>query len=215
MKRYRYYTLLILLMLVSLWGCECGGNLRIHNSTSHPLYAGVEAGMDVMIPAGQEHVFKVGTERQTILTGEIEKTVLLHMLGETYSIYDQWDGYIDTTYVTIKAGKTLSAYILPNRAGIKVINNSSDNILQADIYKCTNISNTRVAVLTGIDSGTSQFKRVDYTDPNTPFYYQVVLRMEDGNDYAYGDQTTVLHVDDVFTVTLNDPETTVKRGYSK
>ncbi|PKN79358.1 MAG: hypothetical protein CVU48_05590 [Candidatus Cloacimonetes bacterium HGW-Cloacimonetes-1] len=213
MKKNSFYIVAIILMVLSLSGCESGAKFRVYNNSSYPLYVGMMNGESVTIPAAEQYEFNIDTQTQSILTGEVKKTVLFNMVGETYNIWDDVeDAYTDTTYVTVKAGQTLSAYIHPNRASIKVINNSSVNILRADIYQNNFTSSMRVATLANINSGTSQFKRVDYATPTRNFYYQVNLIMEDGNIYTYGDQQNVLHVDRQYAVTLNDPEIT---RYSK
>ncbi len=216
MKTHYFYIVATILMIFSLTGCESGGKFRIYNNTSYPLYVEMLPGETVTIPAAQEYTYDIDTDTQSIFTGEVEKTFALRMIGETYHIWDEDELiYRDTTYVSVKAGQTLSAYIHPNRASIKVINNSSVNILQADVYQNSFISSMRVATMPNIASGTSQFQRVDYVTPTRNFYYQVTLIMEDGNIYTYGDEQNVLHKDEQYVVTLNDPEDPGKGHYSK
>ncbi len=198
---------LILTALLLITACESGGKFRVVNQTSHSLYLSLGEGDEVTIPGGEEHTFEVATAKQSIFNPDVEKEVPVRIIGETYHIYDEiLEVYTDSTTVSIKVGETLSAYILPNRASFKLINNSSQIVENVLLYKHNFVAGVIVGNLGQIDPGDFAFKRVDYATPSNNFYYYAVVQMENGSTLTYGDETNILLKDEQFLITITDPE---------
>ncbi|MGC9361487.1 MAG: hypothetical protein ACP5F3_01025 [Candidatus Syntrophosphaera sp.] len=206
MKKTAFY-LLLLAALIFLAACQSGGEFRVINRTSFPLYVALEDADEVAIPGGEEETFSVDTEGQHIFNPGVEKEVGVRMIGETYQIWDDYqEAYTDSTTVKIKVGETTSAFIDPNRAGFKVVNNSSQAIVSAQLYRHNFVASSFVADLGRIEPGEFKFLCVNYATPNNNFYYLAVLETEDEATHAFGDDTNVIQEDEQFLITLEDPQ---------
>lgn len=202
----RYTVILALLALLLLTACEKGGKFRVVNRTSHNLYTTVGDQAPITIPGGAEYTFSIDTPSQHFFTTNIEKEVPVRLVGETYHIYDDVEEmYVDTTTVVIKPGKTLSAYISPNRASIKIENNSSVVMNSAMLYKHNFINASVVGSIPALDPAAMTFRRVDYATANNNFYYYVSIEMADGRILQYGGEETVLQKGEQLLITLEDP----------
>ncbi len=213
MKTTYLYLILALISLLTLAGCESGGKFRVINRTSHNVYVTIEGQNEVLIPGSDtanevynEHIFNIDTENQSILTGTVKERVQAVIYGETFHMFNKdVNAFTDSTTLTINAGKTLNAFLSPNRASIKIINNSTKNITMAEVFKHNFTSDLKVGQLTNITSGSEDFLRVDFATPSASFYYYVVITLEDGTQYTYGDSQNILSVDSQFLILLEDP----------
>lgn len=206
MKKITFY-LLLLAALVFLAACQSGGEFRVINRTSFPLYIAVEDADEVIIPGGEEEIFSVDTEKQHIFNPGVEKEIGVRMIGETYQIWDDYeDAYTDSTTVKIKVGETTNAFIDPNRASFKVVNNSSQAIVSAQLFRHNFVASSFVADLGRIEPGQFKFLCVNYATPNNNFYYLAVLETEDEATHSFGDDTNIIQEDEQFLVSLEDPE---------
>jgi hypothetical protein len=195
-------------VLLLLSACESGGKFIVFNNSSYPVYTAVDSGPQVTIPAGGMHSFEIDTKTQSLFSGEVKRTVPVFLKGETYSMEDAYHEnlWTDNTTIIIYAGEVLQAYVNPNRACIKVTNNSSQTITEATIYKNAGVIPTPFAVITNILPGESKFQRVDYYTTSNQFFYQIELKTEDGNTYNYGDaSTTMLLKDEQYPIVFTDP----------
>ncbi|MBW6514762.1 MAG: hypothetical protein K0B87_08410 [Candidatus Syntrophosphaera sp.] len=200
-------TLTVLAVLLLLAACESGGKFRVVNRTSFPLYATIGAQDEVTIPGGEEHTWEISTDKQHIFNPGVEKVVPVSIIGETYHTYDEGEeSYTDSTTVTIKVGQTLSAYISPNRASFKVVNNSSQGVQRVLLYKHNFVAASFVEDLGSLTPGEMKFLRVDYATANNNFYYYATVEMADNTVLTYGGDTTILEKDQQFLITLTDPE---------
>jgi len=208
MKRALSWLLVGMIFLLTC-SCKSGANFTVHNQCAHPAYASVNRGDLVTIPPYQTHVFYIDTDSQNLFTGSVFRTVPVTLYGETYAmiLQDSPVTYTDSTTIKVQAGRTLNAYLNPNRACVKVVNNSSRQIERAEIWKHTSLSHSRVSSLVNISAGSSAFQRVDYATPNNQFYYQVELYFAgELEPLVYGDVNNILNKDEQFVVTYNDPE---------
>ncbi len=209
MKKLIYCLALVALLLL-LAACESGGDFRVVNRTHYPLYVTLEGESEVTIPGNSEWTFNVDTPRQHIFNPDAQEEVALRMVGETYQIWDDLEeAYTDSTAVTIKAGETLSAYINPNRASFKVVNNSSLGVQKIELYKHNFVAAQYMGDLGALAPGASRFLRVGYVTPGNDFYYYyAILTMADENEtqYTFGGPDTILNNDEQFLITLTDPE---------
>ncbi len=206
MKKKALYPLL-LAALIFLAACQSGGEFRVINRTSFPLYVAVEDADKVAIPGGEEETFSVDTEDQHIFNPGVEKEVAVRMIGETYQIWDDYEeAWTDSTSVRIKVGETANAFIDPNRASFKVVNNSSQAIVSAQLFRHNFVASSFVADLGRIEPGDFKFLCVNYATPNNNFYYLAVLETEDEATHSFGNETNVIQEDEQFLITLEDPE---------
>ncbi len=191
--------------LLLLTACESSAVFRVVNVSSYPAYARVEDGSQVTIPAGATYDFDIDTDTQSIFTGEVTKDVKVWLVGETYNLFDPDTGrFVDSTWITVSAGKTLSAYLNPNRASVKITNQSSQNIVSADIWQHGAINHLQMGTFANIEPGESRFLRVPYPTGTASFYYDVTLVAENGANYTYGNSSNVLGKDQQFHVIFTD-----------
>jgi len=203
----KIYLPILLLLLLILAGCESGAKFRVVNRSNYNLYVQVENDAEVVIPGLGEHSWDIETDTEHFFTGHVEKEVRVRMVGETYHIFDEYEEeYTDTTLVVLRAGETRNAFITPNRASVNIVNQSSQAMTGAVIYKHNFINATTIAVLGELLPGAFTFRRVDYATPTNNFYYYVQIQMADGSVYEYGGPETVLDKDQQLLITLSDPE---------
>ncbi|MCB5251979.1 MAG: hypothetical protein RBR69_07040 [Candidatus Cloacimonadaceae bacterium] len=206
MKKLIYFVLLgSVLLLMS--ACESDGNFNVINRTSYPIYTSVEGGNIVTVPAGENHVFEVETGKQSFLTGEVSKRVPVYLVGETFSLHDKdLNEYVDNTIVTIKAGKTTNAYLAPNRASIKIVNNREERISRVQISQVSPTTNIIVGTIEDIPAGASHWKRVKYATLQDNFIYRLEIWL-DGVEYPVNlDAPAVLGKDEQWLVNVDPPE---------
>ncbi len=205
-------TLLIGLMII-LSGCESGGDFQVINRTSHNVYVTLEGKETVVIPGSDvegeiysTHTFEIDTDTQSFLTGVVKERIQALILGETFSMYNRdTQAFTDSTTLTIKAGKSLKAYISPNRASIKIVNNSTRDVRMAEVYKHNFTSDLKIGHMEDILQNTERFLRVDYATPSNSFYYYVIITMEDGEQYTWGNAQNILTLDEQFLIEIEDP----------
>lgn len=200
MKNLVYFALLGLLLL-GLSACESGGKIVLKNQTSFPAYASVDGADEVTIAAGESRSFEVETETQSFFTGEVERRVKVKVIGETFSLFDDYEEqFVDSTLVSVKAGKTTSAYLNPNMASIKVTNQRSLPVAYVEVWQHTALNQFRLDILENITTGTFKFMRVPYGN----YYYKVNIMMQNGELLVYGGPGTILGNDQQFHITLVD-----------
>lgn len=214
MKTRLLTGLILAAMLLLLSACESGGKLRIINRSSYPVYVSVDDGSEMVIAAGGVRNYEIETDTQSILTGTVEEEVRVRLVGETYQIYNEFTHtYVDTTLVYLKAGQTLPVYIDPNRASIKIFNNSlADTISNVEVYRHNFINPTRIGNLGEILPGGSVFFHVNPSVPTnsavlpwiptpaTNYYYYIKVILNDGTSYLYGGETNILYKDQQYLV---------------
>lgn len=203
MKNLIYFILLGSLLLL-LGACESGGKFNMVNETSFPIYASVEDGATVTIPAQEHRVFEIDTDSQSFLTGEVKRKIPVHVKGETFSLFDKYENkFVDSTFVTIKAGKTTNVFMKPNRASIKIINERPETIYLVEISLISPTTDYIVATL-DIDIPSEEIfcYRVKPATLQDNFTYKATVYLEGlenpQNFYASGvlgnDEQWVLHV---------------------
>lgn len=206
MKNLIYFILLGGVLLL-LGACQSGGEFNMINRTSFPVYASVDGQDVVTIPAQTNRVFKVDTDSQSFLTGEVKRTVPVHVKGETFSLYDEHENrYVDDTRVTIKAGKTTNAYMDPNRASIKIVNNRAQKITLAEISQISPTTEAIEAILGDIPAGTTYWQRVKYATPQDTFTYKVEIWLEGMHDSEIHYSPTALGNDEQWVILLDAPD---------
>lgn len=198
---------LLLVIIFMAGGCKDGASIRVVNRSDHNLYVQVENGSEVVIPGQGEHNWDIDTDTESFLSGHVEKDVTVRIVGETYHIFDEWEEvYTDSAQMVLRAGETRNVYINPNRASIKIVNQSSQAMNGAVLYRHNFVNASTVAVLGELQPGELIFKRVDYATPTTQFYYYAIVQMADGTVYEFGGPDSVLDKDQQLLITLEDPE---------
>ncbi|MCB5265206.1 MAG: hypothetical protein LHW41_03050 [Candidatus Cloacimonetes bacterium] len=207
MKKLIYFILLGSLLLL-LGACESGGKFNMVNETSFPIYASVHGGPIVTIPAQENREFKIDTDSQSFLTGEVSRTVAVKVKGETFSLFDDYENKdVDSTYVTIRAGKTTHAFLKPNKASIKILNERPEKISLVEIRHISPSTDYVVATLDiDILSGESFWYRVKPATLQDNYTYQVVLYLEGLEDPLVYSTTTVLGIDEQWVIHVEPPE---------
>lgn len=204
MKKILFFTLAITLLLL-FSACESGGKFEVHNRTSHPVWTAVQAGDFVEVPAGDSHVFKVDTETQSFLTGEVSKKIKVRVLGKTFSLVDRSEEvpvYTDSTYTKVKAGKTTHAYLSPNRACIQITNLRNTTMDRAEIWQHRSNSQMLVGTLSDIPAGETKWIRVDPNTLDSSFYYRIHVLMENGDVFPFGGPEVVLGSDELYQIDI-------------
>ncbi|MBM4402767.1 MAG: hypothetical protein FJ042_00015 [Candidatus Cloacimonetes bacterium] len=195
------YLLLIMAVAIILAACESGGKIRVINRTDYPMYASVDREQTIVIPGDSEHVFEIDTDTQTFYSGEVKKQAWLKLIGETYTIFDHFEEvYVDSTQITVRAGKTLNVFLDANRASVKILNSSDLNIVRAEIYQDFGAYDQVVGLLENIAPGEERFLRVNYATPTSQFFYRVRIMDENNLVYNYGGNQTILTVGQQFLV---------------
>ncbi len=204
MKKLAYIAV-IGAALFLLAACESGGDFNIVNRCSYPVYTKVDQSPMVTIPAGESHVFQIDTDTQNFLTGEVKRRVPVYIVGETFSLQDTEENvFTDSTRVTIRAGKTTNAYLSPNRASIKIVNNLDETISEVEIWEIKYNSQRLIITLSEIFAGESVWRRVAPATPQSNFSYRAMVWLEGAeNPLEFGDNQTVLGVDEQWLLTLD------------
>ncbi len=205
MKRHNLIFCVLVAIIFLAAGCEKGGEIRITNRTSYPLHITLYD-EEYTLPTQQTRVFEIDNETQTPFSGEIRKNVKLGLIGETYQIFDDYElTWIDSTYVQVKAGETTTIFVDPNRAGLKVINQSDFKINRILAYRVYPL-NTQITIYdVAIAPGGTWFRPVEYATPSNMFYNVVLVILEDETSLQYGSPQTVLEVDEQFVITVQNP----------
>lgn len=201
MRTYLSYTLLAAILIL-LSACESGAKFTVHNTCAYPVYVTVDSGAEVIINANSIRSIDIDTHTQGLFTGTVKRTVPVKIIGETYSLEDKINNlWTDNTSITVEAGQELQAYLKPNRASIKVLNNTDSKIREVWVYKNDGIIPNLYTTISDIEPGESKFKRVDYYTPSNPFFYQLHVFFEGSSEpLIYGDASTILNKDQQFYI---------------
>jgi hypothetical protein len=200
--------LVVLATVLMLTGCEKDGAIRIINRTSHNVYAGI-LGQNYTIPGDSSLKVHVTTGTQGPFDSSVGRYVELYLQGETYQIWNP-DSlvFVDKTTVWVNAGNTTSAYLDPNRACVKVINQTTANIKRIIVQRNTAMATQTVTYELDpmLAPGGAWYKQQVPADLLNPYYYLVQVIFEDDTTLTYGDSTNILHSDDEFLIHVLPPE---------
>jgi len=203
----RFIGLLLLLLLACLLitGCETGGKLKIFNRTSYPVYAGIHGEL-YTIGADSSFVLEFATPTESIFNPDTGLDVDMYLAGETYQIWDAFlEAYVDSAFVRINTGETTRVYVDPNRAGIKVINQSQQYIKRIIVQKNTLSTSTTFSYDVFMAPGDVWQKPVQPATNTDSFFYIVQIVFENDTIFSYGNTQNILYVDEQFLVTVLQP----------
>jgi len=207
--RKRLFQLLLLLILTAggliSSGCEKDGKIRIVNRTSFPLHAVVMDVAYTIAPDGVKTI-DVTTGTQTPFSGDVGKYVQVSLLGETFQIWDDYlNHYVDSTYVWVNAGKTTGVYTLPNRASVKVKNQSGQKIKRVIIQRNTTLTSNTDTYDIDLPSGSEWFKPIPFATEENSFYLIVQVVYDDDTSEIFGNEQTIMGLDEQFLIDLLPP----------
>lgn len=199
--------LMITVVIISIVssGCEKNGKIKIINQTAHALYAEVLDNNYVLSDSSTKTI-DVTTGRKDPFTGDVGKWVRVTLKGETYQIWDGFlDRYVDSTYVWVSAGKTVSIYTRPNRASVKVKNQSGKHIKRIIIRKNTNLTTIRDTYNVDLPNGNEWHQPIQYSDSDNVFYVTVQVDFDDDSSKLYGDPQSIYGLDKQFLIEVLPP----------
>ncbi len=202
--RHRIFLCILLTILATMClistGCEKNGKIRIANRTSYPLYA-VVLDTPYTIAPGSDRKINVTTETQYPFTNDVGKYVRVSLQGETYQIWDDYlSRYVDSTYVWVNAGKTTSIYTMPNRASVKVKNQSGLHIKRVIVRRVASQNTITDNYEVDLDNGESWYKAIPFATTGYNFYLTAQVVFDDNSMQSYGNQQTIMHVDEQFLI---------------
>ncbi|MFB3844605.1 MAG: hypothetical protein ACE14O_02495 [Candidatus Cloacimonadaceae bacterium] len=213
MKTRRQIWLLVILaaFLLLLFGCEKGGNIRIFNRTSHPVYVGA-LGSVYTVDGDSTLTLDVDTPTSTPFTNDTGRWVELALQGETYEIWDDYEEeFVGKTDVWVETGKTTKVYLHPNRACIKIFNESHWYIKHIMIQRVTNFTFVTYEYdFLGnlIAPGQIWYKTMTPADSVNHYAYRGRVIFENDQYYDFGSDQNFLYTDDVMEVHIPPQEIT-------
>ena len=175
-----------ILLIIILSGCSTEGNIKIINRTNHSLYFTIK-GNDYILEGSEtsnpDMTISVNTGKQVLFYSEDYVDVDLHLEGETFMMQDAVNGipigeYFTETTLQVIPKETLKIYCDPTHAGVKLINNSVENVIKLAYY--TADSDTLISIIQSIVSGDSAWSRLKATTYNDSISYSFVIEFENG-----------------------------------
>ncbi|MDP8268086.1 MAG: hypothetical protein P9L97_05100 [Candidatus Tenebribacter davisii] len=176
-----------LLILVVLVGCSTEGDIKIINRTDHNLYLSLE-GNDYILEGSETTdptmTISVDTGKQFLFYIEDYIEVDMHLEGETFMMRDAINGipideYFTETTLQVKPKETLNVYCDPTHAGVKLINNFSENVIDLAYY--TDDTDTLVSIIDlPVEPGDSTWSRLKATTEYDSITYSFIVEFENG-----------------------------------
>jgi hypothetical protein len=195
----------VFIILLSITACEKDGAIKIYNHTSFPVYTGI-ASDDYVIPGGASKSIPVTTARSSIFNPDVEKKVLVDLIGETYMIYDDYlEHYVRQTNVYVTAGKTTNVYINPNLASVKVRNLSDSLITQVIVERHQSQNTYYDTYNVNIPLEGEWHAPTLAATANNQFYLRVRVVFSGGTQFQYGGSTIIKEKDEQFLITVLPP----------
>lgn len=196
----------LLAILFSTVGCEKNGNLKIINRTSYPVYISIDD-VDYTIESGEAFSKEVKTGTQSPFDSDVGVYQEVYLSGDTYQIWDAFlNSFVEKTSVWINAGKTTKVYVNPNRASIKVKNQSTQYIKRIIVQRNTLSTSNTTTHEVFLGPGTEWSKPQTPTDATTNYFFIVQIIFENDSTLTYGNEQNYLYKDDQFLITIPPPE---------
>lgn len=200
------YLIFLSLLLVILAGCDSGATFKVINRSDYPLYVQIDDTQMVTIAGNDEHSWEISTPKDYGIVNPKSQKVRVQIGGETYQLLDGDDEELEETTISLKAGETRNAYIWPNRASIKIVNESTVMMTEALIFKHNFVTANLEEELHDLPGGESINLRMPYAGPGNNFYYYAIIAMADGRILQFGGEDTVLEMDQQFLIVLEDAD---------
>lgn len=188
--------LFILITLVLIFGCSSEGDIKIINRTDHNLYFTIK-GVDYILEGSEtsdpSQKITVDTGDQFLFFGDDETKVHIALQGETFMIQDaDQNGYPNGIYFTetnlyVKPNETTRVFCSPTHAGVKLINNSLNDVDEFSYFTDDN-DTLRTLNVSPIYSGDEFWARLKATTEYDSIIYSFVIEFDDGSiDSSYTD----------------------------
>jgi hypothetical protein len=175
------------LMVIILAGCSTEGDIKIINRTNHRLYFTIK-GNDYILEGSEtsdpDMTISVDTGKQVLFYSEDYVEIALHLEGETFMMQDAVNGipieeYFTETTLQVKPKETLKVFCDPTHAGVKLINNSAENVI--NLAYSTDDSDSLIAIIDlTIEPGDSAWSRLKATSIYDSISYSFVIEFETG-----------------------------------
>ncbi len=206
-----YKIILILMLSVFLVACSGDGKLKVINRTTHEIYFSINGG-DYTIPGSTDPnkplSISVNLDAGSDFINTSRKTYYLEIEGETFAIYDEnQQANVPGTEITIKSNETTSVFCDPNYACLRINNNSSQDVKSAYYIKSYNGLQINIPEAEELRPDTSVYIRLEYSleiaeEPEDIFYYTFQVILQDSTVFDFGDESTILHLDDLLNITI-------------
>lgn len=203
--------LFIFITLIFLLGCSTEGDIKFINRTAHFLYFTIQGNDHILNGAteaeinqgiGPNKTLTIKTGKKFLFFGAGEKTIDLHLEGETFMMQEaDIDGtptgiYYTDTEIKIISNETLSIFADPTHASVKLINDSDKNIVE--FRYTTNNDSVYFSILENenilaIDN--SVYTRLEASSVQNPLTYTFKFKFEGESDSIEIPENTSLFVD--------------------
>ncbi|MCD6176526.1 MAG: hypothetical protein J7K29_01660 [Candidatus Cloacimonetes bacterium] len=191
--------LIPLLFIIFLAGCSTEGDIKIINRTDHNLYFTIK-GNDYILEGSETFnpnmTISVSTGKQFLFYSEDYVEVDMHLEGETFMMKDEFYGPPDWVYYTettlqAKPKETLKVYCDPTHAGVKLVNNSAEDILGL-AYRTAG-SDSLNYIIQSVASGDSAWSRLKASTDSDSISYSFIIEFANG----FIDSTNYMNIDDL------------------
>jgi len=195
MKKFLVPILLIIIIV----GCSTEGDIKLINRTNHRLFFTIK-GNDYILEGSETSdpngIVSVDTGKKFLFYSEDMVEVDLHLEGETFMMQDATIGgqpiglYFTETTLQVKPSETLKIYCDPTHAGVKLVNNSTEEVTGLAYHTAT--SNTLISLIDSpIATGDSAWSRLKATSDYDSISYSFVIELTNG----YIDSTNFMNID--------------------
>lgn len=178
----------LLMSLIILSGCASEGDIKIINRTDHNLYFTIE-GVDYILAGSQSSdpskKISIDTGKQFLFWGDQETAVSVQLEGETFMMQEADAGgnptgiYYTETTISVKPNETTRIFCAPTHAGVKLINNSLNNVDDFSYFTDDN-DTLRTLNIAPIYSGEEFWARLKATTEYDSIIYSFVIEFDDG-----------------------------------
>ncbi|MDD3051947.1 MAG: hypothetical protein PHR06_12505 [Candidatus Cloacimonetes bacterium] len=190
------------------------GSIELINRTSHNLYYAFENENVNILEPGVNGVSKITRDFKIgdgfLIFGKSSKEIKFYAEGETYALYSGDEKIVD--YVsTIQKDKTTRAYFDPYYAGVKLINNSGQEIISLYMKNTKGINGPEVfdynLLSEALSAGDFFFEQLVPSDESNRLVYGFKVIKSDGEEieYSYDSPDLILEIDEVFVIDLTFP----------
>ena len=189
-----------LLLIIILAGCSTEGDIKIINRTNHSLYFTIK-GNDYTLEGSEtsdpDMTISVSTGKQFLFYSEDYVEVDMHLEGETFMMQDAINGipieeYFTETTLQVQPKETLKIYCDPTHAGVKLINNYTENVINLAYF--TDDPDILISIIEQpIIVGDSAWSRLTATAEDDSISYSFVIEFENG----FIDSTSFMDIDDL------------------
>ena len=188
-----------ILLIIIIAGCSTEGDIKIINRTDNSLYFTIK-GNDYVLEGSETSdpnmTVSVSTGKQFLFYSEDYVEVDLHLEGETFMMQDATIGgqpigiYFTETTLQVIPKETLKVYCDPTHAGVKLINNSTENVI--DLAYHTDESDTLISIIQSIASGDSAWSRLKASTNYDSISYSFVITFDE-----YADSTSFMNIENL------------------